>query len=49
MTNIALSAMLGATPPLGYESLYFDKSSRELRGGVSKYIGWRTPDKIPSS
>jgi hypothetical protein len=49
MTNIALSAMLGATPPLGYESLYFDKSARELRGGVRKYIGWRTPDKIPSS
>jgi hypothetical protein len=49
MTNIALSAMLGATPPLGYESLYFDKNARELRGGVSKYIGWRTPDKIPSS
>lgn len=49
MTNIALSAMLGATPPLGYESLYFDKSARELRGGVRKYIGRRTPDKIPSS
>ena len=49
MTNIALSAMLGATAPLGYESLYFDKNARELRGGVSKYIGWRTPDKIPSS
>jgi Type I phosphodiesterase / nucleotide pyrophosphatase len=49
MTNVALSAMLGATPPLGYESLYFDKSARELRGGVRKYVGWRTPDKIPSS
>jgi hypothetical protein len=49
MTNVALSAMLGATSPLGYESLYFDKHARELRGGVSKYIGWRTPDKIPSS
>jgi len=49
MTNVALSAMLGATPPLGYESLYFDKTARELRGGVRKYIGWRTPDKIPSS
>lgn len=49
MTNIALSAMLGATAPLGYESLYFDKTARELRGGVRKYIGWRTPDKIPSS
>ncbi len=49
MTNIALSAMLGATSPLGYESLYFDKNARELRGGVRKYIGWRTPDKVPSS
>jgi hypothetical protein len=49
MTNVALSAMLGATAPLGYESLYFDKTARELRGGVRKYIGWRTPDKIPSS
>ena len=49
MTNIALSAMFGATPPHGYESLYFDKTARELRGGVSKYIGRRTPDKIPSS
>src|SRR5688500_19459174 len=49
MTNIALSAMLGATPQLGYESLYFDKTAGELRGGVRKYIGWRTPDKIPSS
>lgn len=49
MTNVALSAMLGATAPLGYESLYFDKQARELRGGVRKYIGWRTPDKKPSS
>ena len=49
MTNVALSAMLGATAPLGYESLYFDKSARGLRGGVRKYIGWRTADKIPSS
>lgn len=49
MTNVALSRMLGATAPLGYESLYFDKCARELRGGVSKYIGWRTPDKAPSS
>ncbi len=49
MTNIALSAMLGATAPLGYESLYFDRKARQLRGGVSKYLGWRTPDKIPSS
>jgi hypothetical protein len=49
MTNVALSRMLGATAPLGYESLYFDRDARELRGGVRKYIGWRTPDKSPSS
>ena len=49
MTNIALSAMMGATPPLGYESLYFDRGAKELRGGVRKYIGRRTPDKVPSS
>lgn len=49
MTNVALSAMLGASPPAGYESLYFDRTARELRGGISKYIGRRTPDKIPSS
>lgn len=49
MTNVALSRMLGATAPLGYESLYFDTCARELRGGVRKYIGWRTPDKVPSS
>jgi hypothetical protein len=49
MTNIALAAMLGATPPPGYESLYFDTTARELRGGVRKYIGRRTPDKVPSS
>ena len=49
MTNVALSAMLGATPPAGYESLYFDKTAGELRGGIKKYIGRRTPDKIPSS
>ncbi len=49
LTNVALSGMLGATPPLGYESLYFDRGARELRGGVRKYIGARTPDKTPSS
>ena len=49
MTNVALSAMLGATPPSGYESLYFDRNARELRGGIRKYIGRRTPDKVPSS
>jgi hypothetical protein len=49
MTNVALSRMLGATAPLGYESLYFDTCARELRGGMRKYVGWRTPDKSPSS
>ena len=49
MTNVALSAMFGATPPAGYESLYFDRKARELRGGIGKYIGRRTPDKVPSS
>src|SRR5215216_2117911 len=49
MTNVALSRMLGATAPLGYESLYFDREAGELRGGVRKYIGRRTPDKKPSS
>ena len=49
MTNVALSAMLGASPPAGYESLYFDRTARELRGGIRKYIGRRTPDKVPSS
>jgi hypothetical protein len=49
MTKVALSAMLGATPPQGYESLYFDRNAGELRGGIKKYIGRRTPDKIPSS
>ncbi len=49
MTNIALSAMLGGTPPAGYESLYFDREARELRGGISKYIGRRSPEKFPAS
>lgn len=49
MTNVALSAMLGATPPAGYESLYFDRKAKELRGGIGKYLGRRTPDKVPSS
>jgi hypothetical protein len=49
MTNVALSAMFGATPPAGYESLYFDREAKELRGGIRKYLGRRTPDKIPSS
>jgi Type I phosphodiesterase / nucleotide pyrophosphatase len=49
MTNVALSAMFEASPPPGYESLYFDKRAGELRGGIGKYLGRRTPDKIPSS
>jgi Type I phosphodiesterase / nucleotide pyrophosphatase len=49
MTNVALSAMLEASPPQGYESLYFDRTAGELRGGMRKYLGRRTPDKIPSS
>jgi len=49
MTNVALSAMFSASPPAGYESLYFDRNTRELRGGIKKYLGRRTPDKIPSS
>jgi hypothetical protein len=49
MTNIALSAMLGASVPLGYETIYFDRKARELRGGVGKYVGRRTPDKVPST
>lgn len=49
MTNVALSAMFDATPPAGYESLYFDRAAGELRGGIKKYLGRRTPDKIPSS
>ena len=49
MTNIALSCMLDASRPLGYESLYFDCNARELRGGMRKYIGFRTPDKAPST
>jgi hypothetical protein len=49
MTNIALSAMFGASAPSGYESLYFDRSLHQMRGGIGKYIGRRTPDKVPSS
>src|SRR5215813_9908679 len=49
MTNVALSVMLGASPPAGYESLYYDRAAGELRGGIKKYLGRRTPDKIPSS
>jgi hypothetical protein len=49
MTNVALAQMFRATPPPGYESLYFDRDERRLSGGVRKYLGRRTPDKIPSS
>ncbi len=49
MTNVALAQMFRATPPHGYESLYFDRDEQRLSGGVRKYIGRRTPDKVPSS
>ena len=49
MTNVALSTMLGASAPAGYESLYFDRKTEQLQGGIRKYLGRRTPDKIPSS
>src|SRR5947209_5075493 len=49
MTNIALSAMLRASTPLGYETIYFDRTARQIRGGIGKYIGRRTPEKMPSS
>lgn len=49
MTNIALSTMLKATAPAGYESLYFDSHTRRLAGGISKYVGTRTEAKKPSS
>ncbi|HEX5708452.1 MAG TPA: alkaline phosphatase family protein, partial [Pyrinomonadaceae bacterium] len=49
MTNVALAQVFKATAPEGYESLYFDRAERRLSGGVRKYIGRRTPDKIPSS
>ncbi len=49
MTNIALSSMFDESAPLGYESLYFDRQTKTLAGGARKYIGRRTPDKIPSS
>ena len=34
MTNIALATMLKASPPLGYECRYFDRTTRDLRGGI---------------
>ena len=49
VTNVALARMFEATAPAGYESLYFDRGERRLAGGVRKYIGKRTPDKVPSS
>jgi len=49
MTNIALAAMLGGSTPLGYETIYFDREAREVRGGVGKYLGRRTADKVPST
>src|SRR5215204_625239 len=32
LTNVALAEMLGATPPNGYESLYFDREAKEQIG-----------------
>lgn len=49
MTNVALARMFEASMPNGYESLYFDREEGRLSGGVRKYLGRRTPDKIPSS
>jgi hypothetical protein len=49
MTNIALSTMLRASPPIGYESIYFNREAREIRRGIRNYIGRRTPEKAPSS
>src|SRR5215813_3631032 len=49
MTNVALSAMFSASPPAGYESLYFDADENRFHGGIGKYIGRRTPAKIASS
>src|SRR5262245_14935774 len=49
MTNVALSAVFTASPPAGYESLYFDTKDKRLQGGIGKYIGRRTADKKPSS
>ncbi len=49
VTNVALARMFEATAPNGYESLYFDRDERRMSGGVRKYIGRRTPDKVPSS
>ena len=49
MTNIALATMLKASAPLGYETVYFDRARQEQRGSIGKYIGRRTPDKVPSS
>lgn len=48
MTNVALSTMLRATPPAGYESLYFDRTTRRLAGGMRKYVGPRGAHDHPS-
>lgn len=49
MTDVALSTMLGASAPLGYESLYFDREAGKLRGGAHAYFGHHTPGKMSSS
>lgn len=38
MTNVSAAAMLGAEPPDGYESLYFDRTSNEMAGGAKTYL-----------
>src|SRR5882762_11301355 len=41
--------MLEASVLLRYETIYFDREAREVRGGIGKYIGRRTPEKAPST
>ena len=41
--------MLGGSIPTGYETIYFDRETREISGSVNKYLGRRTPDKLPST
>lgn len=38
MTNVSAAAILGAEPPDGYESLYFDRASNEMVGGAKTYL-----------
>jgi hypothetical protein len=45
-TGPAMVQLLEANPTPGYESLYFDPCRKKLGGGISKYIGKRSPDPI---